>query len=217
MTSWEFSYSREHPVRMNHYSSADSFIVAAARFSSGQVRISLAASSSPRPWNDIFDLSEKFNMTVTQNDLDPKVQKNGHNFLMTVRAVSWACRRVTKVLLILKKTVFDLNIRGQVFGITVQRNVPRFYMGLISSQLISWSIPVTASGLTSSLSKVINISSVISHHSVPQHFTAFVVSRQFSSREMYTPWNCEIKHIEEDITDEMCFLLRPLCSLSYII
>ena len=36
---------------------------------------SLAVSSSPRPWIDVFALPEKFNMAVTESDLDPKVRK----------------------------------------------------------------------------------------------------------------------------------------------
>ena len=35
------------------------------------------------------------NMAVTESDL--KGPKNGHNFLMTVRAVSWACGHVTEM------------------------------------------------------------------------------------------------------------------------
>ena len=33
----------------------------------------LAMSSSPRPWIDVFALSEKSNMVVTESDPDPKV------------------------------------------------------------------------------------------------------------------------------------------------
>ena len=35
----------------------------------------VAVSSSPRPWIDVIALPEKFNMAVTESDLDPKVQK----------------------------------------------------------------------------------------------------------------------------------------------
>ena len=56
----------------------------------------------------------------------PQGPKNVHNFLKTVRAVSWDCGHVTQMLLIIKKTIFDLIIRGQVLDMTVQRNVPRF-------------------------------------------------------------------------------------------
>ena len=46
----------------------------------------LAVSSSPRPWIDVFALPEKFNMAVTERDLDLKVRKMSITyFLMTVR------------------------------------------------------------------------------------------------------------------------------------
>ena len=35
----------------------------------------VAVSSSPRQWIDVFALPEKFNMAVTENDLDAKVRK----------------------------------------------------------------------------------------------------------------------------------------------
>ena len=35
----------------------------------------LAVSPFPRPWIDVFALPEKFNMAVTESDLDPKVSK----------------------------------------------------------------------------------------------------------------------------------------------
>ena len=38
-------------------------------------RVYLAVSSSSRPWIDVFSLPEKFNMAVTESDLDPKVRK----------------------------------------------------------------------------------------------------------------------------------------------
>ena len=34
----------------------------------------LAVSSSPRPWIDVFALLKKFNMAVTESDLDPEVR-----------------------------------------------------------------------------------------------------------------------------------------------
>ena len=52
----------------------------------------------------------------------PQGPKNVHNFLMTSE---WACGYGTEMLLILKKTIFDL-ITPRYFPIyTVQRNVPR--------------------------------------------------------------------------------------------
>ena len=45
---------------------------------------------------------------------------------MRVRAVSCASGHVTKMLLNLKKTIFDLIIREQVLVMTFQGNVPRF-------------------------------------------------------------------------------------------
>ena len=35
----------------------------------------LAMSSSPRPWIDVFALPKKFNMAVTESDLEHKVRK----------------------------------------------------------------------------------------------------------------------------------------------
>ena len=34
----------------------------------------LAVPFSPSPWIDVFALPEKFNMAVTESDLDPKVR-----------------------------------------------------------------------------------------------------------------------------------------------
>ena len=41
----------------------------------GTKTANLAVSTSPRPWIDVglFAIPEKFNMAVTENDLDPKV------------------------------------------------------------------------------------------------------------------------------------------------
>ena len=40
----------------------------------------IAVSSSPRPWIDVFALPEKFNMALTESDLDPKIQKMSITF-----------------------------------------------------------------------------------------------------------------------------------------
>ena len=40
----------------------------------------VAVSSSPRPWMDVFALSEKSNMAVTKSDPDPKVRKMSKTF-----------------------------------------------------------------------------------------------------------------------------------------
>ena len=40
----------------------------------------IVVSSSPRPWIDVFALLKKFNMAVTENDLDPKVRKMSITF-----------------------------------------------------------------------------------------------------------------------------------------
>ena len=61
----------------------------------------------------------------------PQGPKNVHNLLIAVRSVSWAYGHGTELLLNLKKTIFDLIIRGQVLDMTVQRNVPRFCTGSI--------------------------------------------------------------------------------------
>ena len=45
------------------------FCIGACAFSS------LSVSSSPRPWIDVFALPEKFNMALTESDLDLKVQE----------------------------------------------------------------------------------------------------------------------------------------------
>ena len=44
----------------------------------------LAVPFSPRPWIDVFALPEKFNMAVTESDLDPKVR----NMSITIY---WLC------------------------------------------------------------------------------------------------------------------------------
>ena len=41
----------------------------------GEACLALAVSSSPKPWIDVFAISEKFYMAVTQSDLNPKVRK----------------------------------------------------------------------------------------------------------------------------------------------
>ena len=46
----------------------------------GTARSTLAVSSSPRSWIHEFALPEKFNMAVTENDLDPKVLKMSITF-----------------------------------------------------------------------------------------------------------------------------------------
>ena len=71
-------------------------------------------SSSSRPWIDVVALPEKFNMAVTESDLDPKVRKNGHNFLMSVRPLSWACGHGTEVLLWQPKEMSHDFVRGQL-------------------------------------------------------------------------------------------------------
>ena len=54
----------------------------------------------------------------------PQGPKNVHNFLFTVRPLSWACGHGTQMLLILKKNQPDYSA---IFSdMTVQRNVPRF-------------------------------------------------------------------------------------------
>ena len=55
----------------------------------------------------------------------PQGSKNVHNFLMTVRPLSWACGHGTEMLLILKNYFCPDN--SPIFSdITVQRKVPRF-------------------------------------------------------------------------------------------
>ena len=57
----------------------------------------------------------------------PQGPKNVHNFLMTVRPLSWACGHGTEMLLILKNYFWP--DYSQIFSdMTVQRNVPRFFM-----------------------------------------------------------------------------------------
>ena len=69
-----------------------------------------AVSSSPRPWMDVFSLPEELNMPVTESDLAPRGPNNVNNFLISVQPLIWACRHGTKMLLILKKTIYDLII-----------------------------------------------------------------------------------------------------------
>ena len=40
----------------------------------------VAVSPSPKPWIDVFAISEKFNMAVTESGLDPKVRKMSITF-----------------------------------------------------------------------------------------------------------------------------------------
>ena len=51
----------------------------------------------------------------------PQARKNFHNFLMTVRTLSWACDLVPEMLLILKKNIFDLIIRPEGLFMTVKK------------------------------------------------------------------------------------------------
>ena len=73
----------------------------------GAVTKSLAVSSSPRPWMDVFALPEKSNMAVTESDPDTKVRKMSITLVMSVRPLSWAYGHGTGMLLILKKAIFD--------------------------------------------------------------------------------------------------------------
>ena len=43
-------------------------------------RPGIAVLSSPRPWIDVFALPEKFNIAVTERDLDPKVREMSITF-----------------------------------------------------------------------------------------------------------------------------------------
>ena len=52
-----------------------------------QGRASIAVSPSPKPRIDVFALPEKFDMAVTESDLDLQGLKNVRNFLMTVQPV----------------------------------------------------------------------------------------------------------------------------------
>ena len=60
----------------------------------------------------------------------PQGPKIVHNFLMTVRPLSWACRHGTEMLMILKK-IFQPDYWAIFSNMTVQRNVPRFCTWLI--------------------------------------------------------------------------------------
>ena len=85
-------------------------------------------SSSPRPWIDVFALPEKCNMAVTERDLDPKVRL--HNFVMTVRAVSWACGHVTEMSLILRKNYFGHEYLGTSLKYDRQKKCPTILCGV---------------------------------------------------------------------------------------
>ena len=94
----------------------------------------VAVSSSPRPWIDIFALPEKFNMAVTESDLDPKV----HSFLMAVRATSELSMRawnqnVTES----KKTILDLIIQRYI-----RYNSPKKYPTILYAVNL-WLKPVS--------------------------------------------------------------------------
>ena len=126
-----FSPPHPPPLRVfstqtDRHTTSCAFITSPAVVHFRHSAMNIAVSSSPRPWIDAFALPEKINMAVTESDLDPKVRKMSLTFLMTVRAVSWACGHVTEILLILKKIIFDLDM-------TVQGNVSRFFTGSIGS------------------------------------------------------------------------------------
>ena len=106
---------------------------------------SLAVSSSPRPWIDVFALHEKSNMAVTESDPDPKVRKNVHNFLMTARPLSWACGHGAEMLLILKN-LFLTWICPNIFRYDSPKKCPT-----ILYALNLWLKPVSATGATTSL------------------------------------------------------------------
>ena len=61
----------------------------------------------------------------------PQGPKNVHNFLITVRPLSWACWHGTEMLLILKKKHFRPYHFAIYSYMTVQRNVTRFCTRLI--------------------------------------------------------------------------------------
>ena len=64
--------------------------------------------------------------------------KNVGNFLMTVRENELSIRHRSWNVTDSIKSIFDLNIRGQVLDITVQRNVPRFCTGFICACFSQW-------------------------------------------------------------------------------
>ena len=101
----------------------------------------LAVSSFPRPLTDLFALPEKIKVFQHGGDWErsrPQGSKNVHTFLMTLRPLSWACGHGTEMLLILKKTIFDLII-------------PR-HIQIWQSNL--WLKPVPATGASSLLDAI---------------------------------------------------------------
>ena len=75
----------------------------------------LAVLSSLRSWIAVFLLPEKINVFQHGADWErsrPQGPKNVHNLLMAVRKMNSAYGYVTEMLVILKKTIFDLIIRG---------------------------------------------------------------------------------------------------------
>ena len=81
------------------------------------------ASSSPRPWIDVFVLPEKSNMAVTESDPDPKIRKMSITDCATselnMQTWSW---NVTDC----KKKYFWPDYPAIFSVMTLQRNVPRF-------------------------------------------------------------------------------------------
>ena len=78
--------------------------------------------SSPRPWIVVFVLHVKINVLQHDGDWEhsrPQGLKNVHNLLMTVQKMSWSWDLIAEMLLILKKIIFDLIIRGKVLDMTV--------------------------------------------------------------------------------------------------
>ena len=82
---------------------------------SSTVRQTIAVSSSPRPWIDVFALLEKFNMAVTEGNLNPKSSTQ-----ITVQPVPTRNRRYACIIM---RTALPANMKTwpDVVSMLVQR------------------------------------------------------------------------------------------------
>ena len=72
-----YSANHDDPPTLTYRSS---LMARASGNKSGGRGFGLAVSSSPGPWIDVFALPDKFNLAVTESDLDPQVRKMSITF-----------------------------------------------------------------------------------------------------------------------------------------
>ena len=98
----------------------------------------------------------------------PQGLKNVHDFVMTVRHLSWACGHGTEMLLLLK--IYFRPHNSQIFSkITLQRNVPRFCIHMVNL----WLKPVSTTVARRSLGALIHLKSITLQNVHLSCFTKF--------------------------------------------